>query len=172
MTAQTTPTDVTFDNTSTHDGGGSSSGLYGHNVSLFNVLRAINNVSGALTGTNASYLALNSRQIVYFESKDVKTVSHSASGFIPAQATGVKGNPKNTNVIPVVGDLVDPWGNLYYVRIDANYSGMCGKSLPNRHDGFWFLHLVPDVVRSEYGIGLYDDPAHRCHCLVSRCRWL
>jgi prepilin-type N-terminal cleavage/methylation domain-containing protein len=124
VVAQTTPTDVTFDNTSTTAGAGSANGLYGHNVILFNVLRAINNVNGALTGTTPSYLALNSRQIVYFESKDVKTVSHAASGFIPAQATGVVGNGKNPKVTPVVGDLVDPWGNLYYVRIDANYSGM------------------------------------------------
>jgi prepilin-type N-terminal cleavage/methylation domain-containing protein len=124
VVAQSPSVDVTFDNTSTTAGGGSATGLYGHNVILFNVLRAINNVSGALTGTAASYVALNSRQIVYFESKDVKTVSHAVSGFIPAGATGVKGNAKNTHVVPVVGDLVDPWGNLYYVRIDANYSGM------------------------------------------------
>jgi prepilin-type N-terminal cleavage/methylation domain-containing protein len=119
-----TPVDVTFDNTANTKPGNSSSGLYGHNLILFNVLRALNTSTNPAASGDTTYQGLNSRQIVYFEAKDVKTVSHSSSGFIPSGATGVKGNPKNTNVIPSVGDLVDPWGNLFYVRIDANYSGV------------------------------------------------
>jgi prepilin-type N-terminal cleavage/methylation domain-containing protein len=114
-----TPVDVTFDNTAITSPSAPSSGLYGHNLILFNVLRASNSTSG-----DATYEGLNSRQIVYFESKDVKNVGNARSGFIPTGATSVKGNPKNTNVVPSVGDLVDPWGNLYYVRIDGNYTGM------------------------------------------------
>jgi prepilin-type N-terminal cleavage/methylation domain-containing protein len=121
--AQTVPVDVTFDNKSGAAGNVSSDGLYGHNVTLFNVLRALNNSNNPAAGGDPTYQSLNSRQIVYFEAKDVKTPSRASSGFIPTGATGIKGNPKNTSAVPLVGDLVDPWGNLYYVRIDANYSG-------------------------------------------------
>ena len=120
--AQNPAVDVTFDNKSGTSASGT--GLYGHNVTLFDVLRANNSTATAAAGDDAAVKALNSRQIIYFEGNDVKLPSNARSGFIPVGATGIKGNPKNTNVIPIVGDLVDPWGNLYYVRIDANYSSI------------------------------------------------
>ena len=124
--AATPAVDVTFDNSSSSSG--TATGLYGHNGTLFAVLRATNNSSSGSGSNGPSYdaavMALNPRQIVYFEANDVKTVSSPRSGFIPNGATGMKGNQNNTNVVPVVGDLVDPWGNLFYVRMDANYSGL------------------------------------------------
>ena len=103
-TTTTTPTDTTFGIDSTT-----------HNYQLFNVLRAINANSGDATA------ALNTRQIVYFESKNVKNSVVPKDGFI---ATGSPTGNRNvkTPVTLSVGDLVDPWGNMYLVRIDTNYS--------------------------------------------------
>ena len=107
--AGTNTTDITFgvDNT------------YPSNA-LFNVLRAINTVSA-----DPTVPTLNSRRIVYFESKNVKNVATPRDGFMPPGAAAVKGNP---NAAPVVslnqGDLVDPWGNPYLVMIDSNYTNV------------------------------------------------
>ena len=115
----TTPTDATFDT----NAASMSNGLYGHNSLLFNVLRATNTAPTGNSNTDAAYVALNSRQIVYFESKDVKNTSTARSGFIPVSPSpSPQGNPKVGSVGLLVGDLVDPWGNLYYVRIDGNYT--------------------------------------------------
>jgi prepilin-type N-terminal cleavage/methylation domain-containing protein len=111
--------DATFDNSSAQN---TSNGEYGHNFWLFNVLRASNSTSTPAGDT--AYQALNSRQIIYFEGKDVKSTSTAASGFIPTNPTPTpKGNTKPNPTLET-GDLVDPWGNLYYVRIDSNYTGM------------------------------------------------
>jgi prepilin-type N-terminal cleavage/methylation domain-containing protein len=94
----TVTTDYTFDGTV-------------HNGILFNVLRAIN--SG-----DATTSALNSRRIVYFESKNVKNNTAPKDGFVTASTTGNNNQSLNAN------DLVDPWGNLYFVRIDGNYTSV------------------------------------------------
>lgn len=82
------------------------------NVTLFNVLRALNS-------NDATTSALNSRHIVYFESKNAKNASSPRDGFVTtAPATGNPNNP----VTLKEGDLVDPWGNLYLVRVDSGYT--------------------------------------------------
>lgn len=98
-TGSTTPTDFTYD-TSTNS-----------NHVLLNVLRALNDTSDPTTGS------LNAKRTVYFESRNVRNATTPRDGFI------LTGNPTgNNNVQLVVGDLVDPFGNLYLVRVDANYS--------------------------------------------------
>jgi prepilin-type N-terminal cleavage/methylation domain-containing protein len=141
-----TAVDVTFDNTSNTSPSTPTTGLYGHNLILFNVLRAINNSNNAAAGGDATYQALNSRQIVYFEATDVKNPAHAASGFIPASAAGttIKGNTNNNNVTPAVGDLVDPWGNLFYVRIDANYTGLIENPYNASTDSGGSVSYVPN----------------------------
>ena len=92
------------------------------NSELFNLLRAIDTA-----GTSA-----NTRRIVYFEGKDVKTPSKSKDGFVPSGVTA-KGN---LNVTLTTGDLVDAWGNRFFVRYDSGYS---------------------DQVNNPYGTGAPDD---------------
>ena len=118
-----TPSDATFDK-NTAGTAGSNGGKYGHNSVLFNVLRASNNSSSSTA--DATYKALNSRQVVYFDSNDVKFYTTPKSGFIPVPPTGVTTTPMDgSNSFALLqGDLIDPWGNLYYVRIDADYSTM------------------------------------------------
>lgn len=116
--AGSAPQDVTFDigSPSLTEGKGGRNGL------LFDVLRALNNVTSSSGGgsgsTNPAYKALNSRKIVYFESKDVKNVKDPRGGFIPTVTSG--GANANPGFSP--GDLVDPFGNLYCFRIDSNYT--------------------------------------------------
>ena len=103
--AGATPTDTTY---------GVSSST--HNNTLFNVLRALNTV-------DANNVLLNSRRIVYFESKNTKSATNPRDGFILMGTP--KGNPNGQPVITMaVGDLVDPWGNMYAVRIDTGYTNM------------------------------------------------
>jgi prepilin-type N-terminal cleavage/methylation domain-containing protein len=71
------------------------------NNGLFNVLRGID-------GTN------NPRQIVFISPPYVKTPANPRSG-IATQATSING------ISVAVGDLVDPWGTPYSLRIDGNY---------------------------------------------------
>ena len=86
-----------------------------HNFDLFNVLRALNDTTDATTPTGS----LNTRKVVYFESKNAKSLSAPRDGFIGSS----NGNPQdNLGNTLKVGDFVDPFGNLYYVRIDGNYS--------------------------------------------------
>ena len=111
-----TATDTTYDDTDS----GSTTGKAGHNGALFEVLRALNSTDTS----NTALQALNARRISYFEYKDVKNTAVPRDGFIPtpaagATATDIKGA---RDVIVKPGDLVDPWGNLYYVRIDTGYS--------------------------------------------------
>ena len=78
---------------------------------LFDVLRALNVSTDPNTGS------LNARRTVYFESKNVKNVTSPHDGFI------ITGSPTGNNSVPLhVGDLVDPFGNLYYIRVDSNYT--------------------------------------------------
>ncbi len=87
------------------------------NHTLFNVLRATNTADGT-TG-----VLLNARRIVYFESKNVKNTSSARDGFIPAGVTDAKGNPNGAASLTLTtGDLMDPWGNMYLVRIDTQYT--------------------------------------------------
>lgn len=83
-------------------------GTVGSNAELFAVLRATD------TATNSA----NTRRIIYFEGKDVKTLTKPKDGFVPTGATltGNGGTPVS------VGDLVDPWGNRYFVSYDSGYS--------------------------------------------------
>lgn len=88
--------------TDTTVGGGST------NSELFNLLRSVDSA-----GASA-----NTRRIVYFEGKDVKTPSKAKDGFVPAGVTA----SGNNNVSLTAGDLVDPWGNRFFVRYDSGYS--------------------------------------------------
>ena len=93
-----TTTDYTYDATTNHNG------------DLFDILRALNNVQGATT-------PLNARRVVYFESKNVKNPLLPRDGFI------LTGTPKAANGTSLnVGDFVDPYGNLYCIRMDGNYT--------------------------------------------------
>lgn len=84
---------------------------------VLDVLRAIND-------KDANGVLLNSRRIPYFESKNVKNVGSARDGFIPPGLTAT-GNPKlKTPVQLVGGDLVDPWGNMYIIRVDSNYTNV------------------------------------------------
>ena len=97
--------DFGYDNTSAH-----------HNAELFDVLRALNTQN---TSSSAATSTLNSRQIVYFESKNVKSTTTPKDGFVVT----MQGPPVgNKNVSLAVGDLVDPFGNLYCITMDANYN--------------------------------------------------
>ena len=87
-----------------------------NNGQLFNVLRAINSQDpGATTGT------LNSRRINYFEARNVKSQTSPRDGFILTDTPTPKGN---LGVTLAIGDLVDPFGNLYCVRMDSNYNNV------------------------------------------------
>ena len=87
-----------------------------HNNTLFNVLRALNNA-------DSNGVLLNSRRVVYFESKDVKNATNPRDGFIYTGSP--KGNPNGKPVITLSqGDFVDPWGNMYAVRIDTGYTNL------------------------------------------------
>ena len=84
-----------------------------HNGELFDVLRALNNVTDPTTPTGS----LNSRRIVYFEARNVKSVTTPRDGFI------LSGNPQSAMGVNLnVGDLVDPFGNMYCIRMDGNYT--------------------------------------------------
>lgn len=111
-----TPQDTTFDTGTATP----SDGKGGRNGYLFDVLRALNNPTGAggTAGATPEYKALNSRKIVYFESRDVKNPADPRGGFIPS--AGSSGAAAKAGFSP--GDLVDPFGNLFCFRIDSNYS--------------------------------------------------
>lgn len=107
-----TNADATNDFTYTVDGNN-------NNGELMNVLRALNGANAGTTGgaTNTNTASLNSRKISYFEARNVKTASSPKDGFV-IQDSSVG----NNKVKLKAGDLVDPWGNLYGIRMDANYS--------------------------------------------------
>lgn len=87
------------------------------NGELMNVLRALNSNNTGTTTSSSATATLNSRHISYFEYRNVKTASSPKDGFvIDESGTG------NNMVKLKAGDLVDPWGNLYGVRMDAGYS--------------------------------------------------
>lgn len=90
----------------------SNGAINNHNLDLFNVLRALNTQdTTSTTGT------LNSRRIVYFEARNVKSAKAAKDGFtISDDAVGNNGLKFKT------GDLIDPFGNMYSVRVDGNYS--------------------------------------------------
>jgi prepilin-type N-terminal cleavage/methylation domain-containing protein len=71
------------------------------NNALFNVLRATDTTN-------------NPRQVVFISPPTVKNPSNPQSG-IALQATTING------ISVAIGDLVDPWGTPYNVRIDGNY---------------------------------------------------
>lgn len=71
------------------------------NNMLFNVLRAMDSTN-------------NPRQIVFISPPYVKTPANPRSG-IATQATTING------IAVAIGDLVDPWGTPYNVKIDGNY---------------------------------------------------
>ncbi len=98
----------------TYSDGASGSPSGPHNNPLFTTLRAQNS-----TSADATIASLNPRRIIYFEYKDAKNPALPRDGFVPAGATTI--NPTG-GVTPASGDLVDPWGNLYDVRIDTGYS--------------------------------------------------
>ena len=103
-----TTSDYTYDNQQNHNG------------QLFDVLRALNNVTDPTTPTGS----LNSRRIVYFESKNVKSQTVPRDGFIIASTSGSSNPMGNLGVTMNPGDLIDPFGNLYCIRMDSNYTNV------------------------------------------------
>ena len=91
-------------------------GIDGHNSTLFNVLRATETSSGAANPATV----MNTRNIVYFEGKNVKNEAVPKDGFV----TTTTGKSTANKVQFQIGDFVDPWGNAYYVRIDTNYNNV------------------------------------------------
>lgn len=82
------------------------------NQNLFYILRATETA-------NAITPVTNTRAIVYFEGKDVKTAATPKSGF----ATQTVSKSVNGATFAVNKDgLTDPWGNGYYVRYDTGYT--------------------------------------------------
>ena len=79
------------------------------NQSLFSILRALDDATSSV----------NTRRIVYFEGKDVKTPSTPKSGFATQDASNTVSGITFT---VKTGGLTDPWGNGYYVRYDTGYS--------------------------------------------------
>ena len=115
-----TPTDVTFDVGAPN----LDSGQGGHTGLLFDVLRGLNNNTDSTSSTSAAYKLLNPRKIVFFEGKDVRNPLDPRGGFIPDKAgTKIKAGRLR-------GDLVDPWGNQFCVRIDANYTDALAQPYP------------------------------------------
>ena len=88
-------------------------GVDNHNSTLFNALRAIN------SNDPAPYNTLNTRKVVYFEAKNVKNVKLPKDGFTTTMDG--KSNNKAASTFNI-GDLIDPWGNVYFVRADTGYS--------------------------------------------------
>src|SRR5213594_1444056 len=79
-----------------------------NNALLMNALRGLDTVN-------------NPRQIVFISPPYVKNPANPRSG-IATQAT-------NINLISVaIGDLVDPWGTPYNVRIDGNYDNQVANA--------------------------------------------
>ncbi len=102
-------------------------GTVNANAELFGVLRA----------TDVAANSPNTRRTVYFEGKDVKTPAKPKDGFLPTggSTTG------NNGATLTVGDLIDPWGNRYFICYDSGYDdqvanpyGASGPS-PNNDDG-------------------------------------
>ena len=91
-------------------------GVDGHNYVLFNVLRATETASG----TTTTATVMNTRNIVYFEGKNVKSETLPKDGF----TTTTNGKSTYKKATFKIGDLVDPWGNCYFVRIDTNYNNV------------------------------------------------
>ena len=113
--AAATPADTTFK----PDGTGDSS-----NGKLMFVLRALNNASsGNSPSSDAAYTALNSRRIVYLEYKDAKSPTKPKDGFLVTPTGGATADAKDLDGHKInVGDLVDPWGDMYGFRIDTGYT--------------------------------------------------
>ena len=82
-----------------------------HNHLLFNVLRAKPGTESA-DGATWDFLALNPKQVIYFEGKQVKDASKPKGGFPPMTSS----QPNNQNYF-------DPWGQEYAVFIDGDYDG-------------------------------------------------
>jgi type II secretory pathway pseudopilin PulG len=79
------------------------------NSELFYTLRAIN--AGTMNANNAA----NPRQIVFISPPAVKVPTNPRSGIATQAAT--------INCFSVaIGDLVDPWGTPYDVKIDGDYN--------------------------------------------------
>ena len=79
------------------------------NQGLFDILRALDDAT----------TSVNTRRVVYFEGKDVKTPATPKSGFATQAATKTVNGA--TYKVGLRG-LTDPWGNGYYVRYDTGYS--------------------------------------------------
>ncbi len=102
-------------------------GTVNANAELFSILRA----------TDVASTSPNTRRNVYFEGKDVKTPSKPKDGFLPTggSTTG------NNGAALTVGDLIDPWGNRYFICYDSGYTDQVanpyGSSGPsaNNDDG-------------------------------------
>src|SRR5438046_9598 len=69
----------------------------------------------AATGSCPAAATINTRQVVFISPPDVKNSANPRSG-VALQTTTING------ISVVLGDLVDPWGAPYVVRIDSDYN--------------------------------------------------
>ncbi len=95
------------------------------NQNLFYILRATE-------AANAIAPVINTRSVVYFEGKDVKTPATPKSGFATQTVSKtVKGVTYSVNK----DGLTDPWGNGYYIRYDTGYTDAVITPYSNAADG-------------------------------------
>ncbi len=96
------------------------------NQNLFYILRATE------TANNITPV-INTRRIVYFEGKDVKTAATPKSGF--ATQTVNKSGSGGVSYSVNKDGLTDPWGNGYYIRCDTGYSDAVTTPYSSASDG-------------------------------------
>ena len=130
-----------------------------NNENLFRELRACT----VATGSCASVAVVNTRQVVFISPPDVKNSANPRSG-VALQTTTING------ISVVLGDLVDPWGAPYVVRIDSDYNNQVGNpytanagATPNLQLGViaWSIGLdesgPPTVTGGDKNTGVFAD---------------
>ena len=104
--SSTSPTDVMFGVAVNYT---PSSGTPVSNQQLFDILRNFPD-----TGVVGSPNTYNPRAIVFFDGKTASDANTPKSGFVPSTAAGGTGKTPRA--------FMDPWGNEYFIAIDANYN--------------------------------------------------
>lgn len=107
------------------------------NFEILNVLRCPPGWTDPQSGAS---IAQNPRQVVYYEGKNVKSVTSPASGIFTGSTSVISSSGDKITA----GDLLDPWGNQYVIFIDANYDGNLNS--PSGGGGInWFYGNSPTV---------------------------
>src|SRR5438067_12371816 len=117
----------------------------------------------APTGSCPAAATINTRQVVFISPPDVKNSANPRSG-VALQTTTING------ISVVLGDLVDPWGAPYVVRIDSDYNNQVANpytanagATPNLQLGViaWSIGLdesgPPTVTGGDKNTGVFAD---------------